>query len=398
MARGRHGRHGGARRAEARHPRRARRRPGEADWTAPSTRPARRRPATATHARAVLGGYTYGDLSRTPTTPAGGPHNGGEVWAETLWDLRTAVGRDAALKLIAGGMRLTPDDPSMLDARDAILRQAIAMRSAPGAPDDYFAEAWEVFQARGMGFDATTASAASTTPDRELHRAAQRALRRADDGHATPTRAATTTARSSRASWSPSRPRSAPRGLTDMPGVTGSLTSTDPGRDDRRRLRDLAAAGQRADGAQRDPLTARLPDSCDTNIPLKVDVTVGRRAVPATATVRMRPWARNALAIADAPDAADRRRHRGHVRGPGGRQRHRRRRAHRRPAPHVPRRPHRSRSRTPARPPCCSTAPPTGPADDIVDAIFDSDSATATTNAGARSGDRAPCARRSRPG
>ena len=76
------------------------------------------------------------------------------MWAETLWDLRTAVGRDAALKLIAGGMRLTPDDPSMLDARDAILRQALAMRSAPGAVDDYSARPGRVFQARGMGFDA----------------------------------------------------------------------------------------------------------------------------------------------------------------------------------------------------------------------------------------------------
>ena len=86
------------------------------------------------------------------------------MWAETLWDLRAAVGRAAALKLIAGGMRVTPDDPSMLDARDAILLQALAMRSAPGAVDDYFGAAWGVFQARGMGFDASTASAASTTP------------------------------------------------------------------------------------------------------------------------------------------------------------------------------------------------------------------------------------------
>jgi len=109
----------------------------------------------------VLGGYTYGDLAGTDNTS---PHNGGEVWAETLWDLRNAVGRDAALKLIAGGMRLSPDDPSMLDARDAILRQALAMRSAPSAPDDYFATAWAVFQARGMGFDASTTGAASTTP------------------------------------------------------------------------------------------------------------------------------------------------------------------------------------------------------------------------------------------
>ncbi len=81
-------------------------------------------------AAAVLGGYTYGDITRTNNV--GGPHNGGEVWAETLWDIRRAVGRDAALALITGGMRLTRDNPSMIDARDAIIQQALAMRSAPG--------------------------------------------------------------------------------------------------------------------------------------------------------------------------------------------------------------------------------------------------------------------------
>ena len=64
-------------------------------------------------ATAVLGGYTYGDITRTNNV--GGPHNGGEVWAETLWDIRRAVGRDAALALITGGMRLTPRQP--VDAR-----------------------------------------------------------------------------------------------------------------------------------------------------------------------------------------------------------------------------------------------------------------------------------------
>ena len=34
----------------------------------------------------------------------------------------------------------------------------------PDAPDDYFAEVWEVFRARGMGFDATTTGPADTAP------------------------------------------------------------------------------------------------------------------------------------------------------------------------------------------------------------------------------------------
>ena len=109
----------------------------------------------------VLGGYTYGDLASTNNST---PHNGGEVWSQTLWDLRGAVGRTAALALITGGMRLSPDDPSMLDMRDAILQQALATASAPGAPEDHYAAVWSVFSARGLGPHATTRSPSSTTP------------------------------------------------------------------------------------------------------------------------------------------------------------------------------------------------------------------------------------------
>ncbi|MDW5595588.1 M36 family metallopeptidase [Conexibacter stalactiti] len=109
----------------------------------------------------VAGGYTYGDLALTENRT---PHNGGEVWAELLWEIRTALGRDAALALVTGGMRLSVDNPSMLDMRDAILQQAGAMRSAPGAADDHYARLWRLFAARGMGSDARTPSSASSTP------------------------------------------------------------------------------------------------------------------------------------------------------------------------------------------------------------------------------------------
>ncbi len=121
-----------------------------------------------------FGGYTYGDivpmyalLLPPPFAPlyTEGPHDGGEIWGQTLWDIRTALGRETALALITGGMRLSVDGPSMLDMRDAILQQAVAMRSAPGAPDDHYDALWEIFAKRGMGADATTRSAGSTTPD-----------------------------------------------------------------------------------------------------------------------------------------------------------------------------------------------------------------------------------------
>ena len=191
-----------------------------------STRPARRRRATGIRPAGARAD-TPTPTSRT-TNNICGPHNGGEVWAETLWDLRTAVGRDAALKLVAGGMRLTPDNPSFLDARDAILRQAAAMRTAPGAPDDYFAQAWDVFRVRGMGFDATTANADSTTPT-ESYAAPGNAVW-ADpmtvtdaypggdnDGKFEPGERVSVSA-----------PFFSP-GLADLPGLTGSLSSADPG-------------------------------------------------------------------------------------------------------------------------------------------------------------------------
>jgi len=109
----------------------------------------------------VLGGYTYGDIAVTNNVS---PHNGSEVWAQTLWNIRGGVGRSAALALITGGMRLSADNPSMLDMRDAILQQAVAMRSAAGADDDHYAALWAIFRARGMGADATTTSSNATNP------------------------------------------------------------------------------------------------------------------------------------------------------------------------------------------------------------------------------------------
>jgi subtilisin-like proprotein convertase family protein len=120
----------------------------------------------------VLGGYTYGDIVDMYTRRVGpgvgyyneSPHEGGEIWGQTLWDIRTALGREAALGLITGGMRLSVDAPSMLDMRNAILQQAVATRSAPGAADDHSDELWEVFAKRGMGADASSRTGDTTFP------------------------------------------------------------------------------------------------------------------------------------------------------------------------------------------------------------------------------------------
>ena len=106
---------------------------------------------------AGAGGFTFGDYGRI----LGGPevHADGEIWAETLWDLRTAVGSDTAQGLITGGLRLTPPAPTFLQARDAILQQAQATGGAT-----LFQQVFEVFAARGMGANAFTAGPADNAP------------------------------------------------------------------------------------------------------------------------------------------------------------------------------------------------------------------------------------------
>jgi subtilisin-like proprotein convertase family protein len=101
------------------------------------------------------GGYTFGDLGKVGTNP-GSVHDSGEIWQQTMWDLRDTLGRNAALKIVTGGMRLSPNAPSMLAMRDAILQSA----QVNGVN---VSTVWSVFANRGMGFFASTPSASATT-------------------------------------------------------------------------------------------------------------------------------------------------------------------------------------------------------------------------------------------
>jgi subtilisin-like proprotein convertase family protein len=100
------------------------------------------------------GGYTLGDMGSVGS--AFEVHDDGEIWAETLWDLRRALPLDAR-RLITAGLRLAPNNPSFLEARDAIL---LADRNAGGP---HYEALWSAFAARGMGFSARTTSSAATT-------------------------------------------------------------------------------------------------------------------------------------------------------------------------------------------------------------------------------------------
>ena len=102
------------------------------------------------------GGFTYGDFA------SGGPefHDDGEIWAQTLWDLRTAMAApNDTLKIVTQAMRLSPPEPSFLDMRNAILQADTAEFDSA-----HHATIWSVFAGRGMGWDASTVDGADTQP------------------------------------------------------------------------------------------------------------------------------------------------------------------------------------------------------------------------------------------
>jgi Zn-dependent metalloprotease len=103
------------------------------------------------------GGYTYGDFGKV----GGGPevHSDGEIWAQTLWDLRDALGSDVAEELVTDGMRVSPTEPTFLDMRNAILAADEAVNA--GANTDAI---WTVFAGRGMGFFAAAVNGSDTEP------------------------------------------------------------------------------------------------------------------------------------------------------------------------------------------------------------------------------------------
>ena len=88
---------------------------------------------------------TYGDFGKI----AGGPevHADGEIWLETLWDLRNALGSTETERLVTRAMELSPPSPSFLDMRNAIV-QADEVANG-GANSDTI---WKTFAHRGMGY------------------------------------------------------------------------------------------------------------------------------------------------------------------------------------------------------------------------------------------------------
>ncbi|MDX3752686.1 M36 family metallopeptidase [Streptomyces sp. AK08-02] len=112
--------------------------------------------------QAGAGGYTYGDYGKISRR---GPevHADGEIWGETLWDLRNVLGSRLTESLVTRAMELSPVSPSFLDQRNAIL-QADTVVNGGRAHD----RIWKVFAHRGMGWFAAALTGDDVRPDEDF--------------------------------------------------------------------------------------------------------------------------------------------------------------------------------------------------------------------------------------
>ena len=92
-------------------------------------------------------------------------HNMGEVWCATLWDARANLitklgaptGNQMILQLVTAAMKLSPVNPTFLQARDAIL-QADLVNSGGSNKN----ELWTAFAKRGLGASASVPASSTT--------------------------------------------------------------------------------------------------------------------------------------------------------------------------------------------------------------------------------------------
>ena len=124
------------------------------------------------------GGYTYADYATVVGSPE--VHGDGEIWSQTLWDLRARVGSRTAESLVTRAMELAPYDPSFLDMRNAILVADTAVFHG-----DHHTAIWRAFAHRGMGFYAGTLGAGDSAPGPSFAMPAATVEPGTIDGHVT---------------------------------------------------------------------------------------------------------------------------------------------------------------------------------------------------------------------
>jgi subtilisin-like proprotein convertase family protein len=99
--------------------------------------------------------FTYNDIKNGNLAEV---HDAGELWAAALWDVRTQVGTATAEQLTIAGMKLTPCNPSMINARDAIIQADANLNGGANR-----CKLFTAFARRGMGSGASSPNDRSTT-------------------------------------------------------------------------------------------------------------------------------------------------------------------------------------------------------------------------------------------
>ncbi|MGC4112496.1 MAG: M36 family metallopeptidase [Nocardioides sp.] len=110
----------------------------------------------------VKGGYVYGDFPNVIGSPE--VHGSGEIWGQTLWQLREKLGRKVTDNLVTRAMTMSAEDPDFLDMRNAIVRADLVAYHGK-----YKNAIWKVFANRGMGFFAGSIDSDDTTPASDFH-------------------------------------------------------------------------------------------------------------------------------------------------------------------------------------------------------------------------------------
>ncbi|MET0647513.1 MAG: M36 family metallopeptidase, partial [Pyrinomonadaceae bacterium] len=96
-------------------------------------------------------------------------HNTGEVWALTLWEVRSRIiaanagdvptGNQKTLQIVTDAMKLTPVNPTYEDARDALIDADCATNACANEQS-----IWDGFADRGLGYGARSSSAYGFAP------------------------------------------------------------------------------------------------------------------------------------------------------------------------------------------------------------------------------------------
>jgi extracellular elastinolytic metalloproteinase len=93
-------------------------------------------------------------------------HNNGEIWCAALMELNRRIGPTLAVQCVVDGLKLTPGNPTYLQARDAILaalgHKAAAEKWKPAERRNRLRGAWSAFAKFGMGLRARSGSSWTT--------------------------------------------------------------------------------------------------------------------------------------------------------------------------------------------------------------------------------------------